>query len=64
MQNALQEEFANRNLKVNDVATLITQTEFDENDPAFKNLTKPIGLFMTKKQTEEKAKESEEDIEE
>ena len=35
LQNALQEEFANRNLKVNGVATLITQTEVDENDPAF-----------------------------
>ena len=57
LQNALQEEFANRNLKVNGVATLITQTEVDENDPAFKNPTKPIGHFMTKEQAEEKAKE-------
>ena len=57
LQNALQEEFANRNLKVNGVATLITQTEVDEKDPAFKNPTKPIGLFMTKEQAEEKAKE-------
>ena len=57
LQNALQEEFANRNLKVNGVATLITQTEVDENDPAFKNPTKPIGQFMTKEQAEEKAKE-------
>ena len=57
LQNALQEEFANRGLKVNGVATLITQTEVDENDPAFKNPTKPIGLFMTKEQAEEKAKE-------
>ena len=57
LQNALQEEFANRKLKVNGVATLITQTEVDEKDPAFKNPTKPIGLFMTKEQAEEKAKE-------
>ena len=57
LQNALQEEFANRKLKVNGIATLITQTEVDENDPAFKNPTKPIGLFMTKEQAEEKAKE-------
>ena len=57
LQNALQEEFANRNLKVNGVATLITQTEVDEKDPAFKNPTKPIGQFMTKEQAEEKAKE-------
>ena len=57
LQNALQEEFANRNLKVNGVATLITQTEVDENDPAFKKPTKPIGQFMTKEQAEEKAKE-------
>ena len=57
LQNALQEEFANRNLKVKGVATLITQTEVDEKDPAFKNPTKPIGQFMTKEQAEEKAKE-------
>ena len=57
LQNALQEEFANRKLKVNGIATLITQTEVDENDPAFKNPTKPIGQFMTKEQAEEKAKE-------
>jgi carbamate kinase len=57
LQNALQEEFLNRNLKVKGVATLITQTEVDENDKAFKNPTKPIGQFMTKEQAEEKAKE-------
>ena len=57
LQNALQEEFLNRSLTVNGVATLITQTEVDENDKAFKNPTKPIGHFMTKEQAEEKAKE-------
>ena len=57
LQNALQEEILNRNIKVNGVATLITQTEVDEKDPAFQKPTKPIGHFMTKEQAEEKAKE-------
>ena len=57
LQNAIQEELINRNIKVNGVATLITQTEVDEKDPAFQKPTKPIGQFMTKEQAEEKAKE-------
>ena len=57
LQNAVQEELLNRNIKVNGVATLITQTEVDEKDPAFQKPTKPIGQFMTKEQAEEKAKE-------
>lgn len=57
LQNAVQEELANRGIKVNGVATVITQTEVDKNDPAFKKPTKPIGNFMTKEEAEAKAKE-------
>ncbi|MDO4290233.1 MAG: carbamate kinase [Eggerthellaceae bacterium] len=34
------------------VATIVTQTEVDPNDPAFDNPTKPIGAFLTKEQAE------------
>ena len=57
LQNALREECITRGVKVNGVATVITQTEVDPNDPAFKNPTKPIGQFMTKEQAEEAKKE-------
>ena len=48
LQNAVQEELLNRNIKVNGVATLITQTEVDEKVPDFQKQTKPIGQCMTK----------------
>ncbi|WP_350454760.1 carbamate kinase [Slackia heliotrinireducens] len=35
------------------VASVITQTEVDSEDPAFRNPTKPIGAFLTKEQAEE-----------
>lgn len=57
MQNAIEEELVNRGIKVNGVATVITQTEVYRDDPAFNKPTKPIGHFMTKEQAEEKAKE-------
>lgn len=56
LQNAIQEELKNRNIKVNGVATIITQTEVYKDDPAFKTPTKPIGNFMTKEEADEKAK--------
>lgn len=34
------------------VASVVTQTEVDSEDPAFKNPTKPIGAFLTKEQAE------------
>lgn len=52
LQNALREELLNRNIKKS-VATVITQVRVDENDPAFKNPTKPIGHFMTKEEADE-----------
>ena len=57
LQNAIMEEFSNRKITVPPIATLITQVVVDENDPAFKNPTKPIGQFMTKEEGEAKAKE-------
>ena len=33
--------------------TLITQVQVDSKDPAFKNPTKPVGMFYTKEQAEE-----------
>lgn len=44
-QRALYNEFHRRGIK-KDVATVVTQTIVDRNDPAFKNPTKPIGTFM------------------
>lgn len=34
------------------VATVVTQTLVDENDPAFKNPTKPVGAFMSKEEAD------------
>ena len=56
LQNALREELLNRGLTGIPVATMVTQVRVDENDPAFKNPTKPIGRFMTKEQAETAAK--------
>ena len=45
LQQCLQNEFYHRGIKKN-VATIITQTLVDKNDPAFKKPSKPIGGFM------------------
>ncbi len=45
MQQALQNELYHRGIKKN-VATIITQTLVDQQDPAFQNPSKPIGGFM------------------
>ena len=55
LQNALREELLNRGIQKN-IATVITQVRVDENDPAFKNPTKPIGHFMTKEEADEAVK--------
>lgn len=52
LQNALREELLNRGINM-PVATIITQTVVDENDPAFANPTKPIGAFYTKGEADE-----------
>ena len=52
VQNALREELLDRGIN-KQVATIITQTLVDENDPALKDPTKPIGAFYTKEEAAE-----------
>lgn len=56
LQNAIYEEFSKRAIKKN-VVTLVTQVIVDENDPALKNPTKPIGKFYSKEEAESIEKE-------
>lgn len=51
LQNALREALLNRGIN-KPVATLITQVEVDENDPAFDDPGKPIGSFFSKEEAE------------
>ena len=51
LQNALRKELTRRGL-YKPVATIITQVEVSNDDPAMKNPTKPIGKFMTREQAE------------
>jgi carbamate kinase len=48
LQNALREELRKRGFMRTPVVTVVTQVRVDENDPAFKNPSKPIGRFLTK----------------
>lgn len=49
----------NKRNKKRDVATVITQVEVSKSDPAFKNPTKPVGPFYSKKEAEEIARKTE-----
>jgi carbamate kinase len=49
IQQALQNEFRRRGLKKS-VATVVTQTLVDRNDPAFSKPSKPIGQFYTREE--------------
>lgn len=53
LQQALENEFRRRGLKKS-VATVVTQTLVDRDDPAFARPTKPIGEFYTREQAEER----------
>ena len=53
IQQALENEFRRRGLK-RSVATIVTQTLVDGNDPAFAKPTKPIGEFLSRAQAEER----------
>jgi len=55
IQNSLREELLSRGIK-KPVATIVTQTLVDANDPAFLNPSKPIGAFYTKEEAEEMTK--------
>ncbi len=56
LQNAIYNALNERNIK-KDVATVVTQTVVDPNDPAFKNPSKPIGRFYTKEEAEQLSKQ-------
>jgi len=52
IQNALREELIHRGIN-RPVATIITQTLVDADDPAFADPSKPIGAFYTKEEADE-----------
>ena len=56
-QKALHNEFRKRGIK-KEVATVVTQTLVDKNDPAFQSPSKPIGSFMDEA-TAQKQRDSE-----
>ena len=53
IQQGLENEFRRRGLTTS-VATIVTQTLVDRNDPAFAKPSKPIGEFYTREQAEER----------
>lgn len=56
IQQSLRKELRKRNRNV-PVATIVTQVVVDKDDEAFKNPTKPIGLFYSKEEADKIAKE-------
>ncbi|MEW5956340.1 MAG: carbamate kinase [Chloroflexota bacterium] len=54
LQQTLQNELYKRHIK-KPVTTVITQVLVDQNDPAFKNPTKPIGGFMDESEAQRRA---------
>ena len=56
IQQCLHNEFLSRSIK-NQVATIVTQVLVRKNDPAFKNPTKPIGPFYSRRKAEKYRKE-------
>ncbi len=55
MQNALHNYFQSHKIH-RSVATIVTQTVVDQNDPAFQYPSKPIGSFFSKEEIEEHAR--------
>ena len=53
IQQAMGNEFGKRGLKKS-VATVVTQTLVDKNDPAFQKPSKPIGQFYKKEEAEDR----------
>ncbi|HOX55618.1 MAG TPA: carbamate kinase [Candidatus Paceibacterota bacterium] len=53
IQQALDNEFRRRGL-MKSVASIVTQTLVDSNDPAFANPSKPIGQFYTRAEAEDR----------
>lgn len=56
LQQSIKNELISRKINKN-VATVVTQVVVDENDQAFKNLTKPVGMFYTKEEADRIAAE-------
>lgn len=56
LQQSIKNELNFRKLNKN-VVSVITQVVVDESDEAFKNLTKPVGMFYSKEEAESIAKE-------
>lgn len=56
LQQALGQAFKEKNIE-REVVSVVTQVEVSENDEAFKNPTKPVGMFYTKEKADELAKE-------
>lgn len=56
LQQSIRTELKRRNVNKN-VAAIVTQVVVDENDEAFKNLTKPVGMFYSKEEADKIAKE-------
>lgn len=63
LQNAIGNELIKRKM-TQKVASIITQTIVDQNDPAFKNPTKPIGSFLSKAEAEKMVETNHWDIKE
>ena len=57
LQQNLQNILYQRGIRKN-VATIITQTLVDKDDPAFRNPTKPIGSFMSKEEAQKRIEEN------
>ncbi len=57
LQNSIHEEFLTRGIEPPPIATMLTQTRVDADDPAFQAPTKPIGTFMTQEEAREAAGE-------
>lgn len=56
LQQALGQAFKEKNIE-REVVSVVTQVEVSENDEAFNNPTKPVGMFYTKEKADELAKE-------
>lgn len=57
LQNALQNALLEEGIK-KDVASVVTQVLVDKQDPAFENLTKPIGPFYTEEEAKAEAEKT------
>jgi len=58
LQNIMRETLLDNDLNI-PVSTVITQVIVDKDDPAFNNPTKPIGMFLTEEQAENRRQKGE-----